>query len=908
MLSQLTIRSVLRSSISLSLSAIVLGSGAWFQRSLAADFSHAQKIFVPATRIDRRLDYQALSDRAASIGPSYGASSYNYSSYSAKPGPSGLVPPPPPSPPVNLASGLVPPPPPALPLVPASTGRAASLPPKRTVASQTKPQNKSASREAATSSASISLRQKAQQLIKEGKLEEADIVLRDGIKTLPKDNLIKNDLVNLSLERAQKFLSVRDLDSASKAAREALFVNPSSGPASQLLDNILRQSSINPQEANERLKLANLFSSQGRDTAATVEYRQALKLKASAEGHVGLGNLAARANNKSLAKEEYQKALEINPNSGAAHRQIGMLSQEQGDLVGANTDLSRALVLDPSDKLAGKSLVELWQKQVSKSPGEANSHMGLARAYQLAGDLKSAQGEYRQVVRIDPDHPNLEAARQSFKLALSRQEAERAVQAARTLESQGAVREADQKLVEALALSPTDTQIRLYHGSLQERLGQASQAHDTYMSVLKDDPSNVEAAQRLMSLGGRAPQIAPPASRSPSMPLKEGPPGPSPPRVTADPVAQLSNFLVALRNHTISEKQRMQDIEEQAHQTLRSIARPATQANPTQVASAAAAASAEPAIISGLASTTISALPPGNPAISALPGAAEPARPGLVSRLAAAALPGTASELPPTAPPFGGPIPATSAGESAPLISSGQPVGAASVDTPDQAAALLRGPLAKPIAGSSMPSSGVDTPRIVALEQQNQALSQQLQQAQQAIQGLQQTLSTNQNPLSSTSPGLSSNQLMGTRSEAGAALAAPTPSPTNEYGALDHSAQPPAYPNGVRLELIAVQPSKSSIDLKVILKNDQQAPLKLPASPRALLRNGSGPEARLKVSFPTKVVPAYGQIDGTISVPAGQLTPAADLVLPDLLPPGSSSRDIHLTAAPMCCPGFAKSN
>src|SRR5207244_3734283 len=109
------------------------------------------------------------------------------------------------------------------------------------------------------------------------------------------------------------------------------------------------------------------------------------------------------------------------------------------------SDLSHALTLDPSDTASKKTLLELWQHQVSHNPKDANAHLGLARAYQLGGDLPSAQSEYRQVVRLDPTNPNLPAARQSFKLALARQEARRSLEAAKTLEAHGAAKEAYQK-------------------------------------------------------------------------------------------------------------------------------------------------------------------------------------------------------------------------------------------------------------------------------------------------------------------------------------------------------------------------------------------------------------------------------------------------------------------------------
>src|SRR5262249_30065082 len=155
---------------------------------------------------------------------------------------------------------------------------------------------------------------------------------------------------------------------------------------------------------------------EGKFLEAEAEYRSALDIKPSAEAHVGLGNALAKQGKKEAAKEEFQKAVAVNPESAQAHRELGTLKYKMNDIVGANTDLNRALVLSSNDTQAGKTLIELWQHQVSHNPKYANAHLGLARAYQVSGNLPSAQNEYRQVVRIDPTNPSLPAARQSFKL------------------------------------------------------------------------------------------------------------------------------------------------------------------------------------------------------------------------------------------------------------------------------------------------------------------------------------------------------------------------------------------------------------------------------------------------------------------------------------------------------------
>ncbi|MGH9549876.1 MAG: tetratricopeptide repeat protein, partial [Terriglobales bacterium] len=324
-------------------------------------------------------------------------------------------------------------------------------------------------------------------------------------------------------------LSANDQVGAAKTAQEALAVDSNNVSAKQIL-----------------------AQSAGKSGISTGSGAQ------SADSHVAQGDAAMRENKRELAKQEYQRALEINPNSASALRQMGILRLQQSDIVGANTDLSRALVLNPNDKIAAKNLTELWQRQVSRNPKEVTGHLGLARAYQQGGDLKSAQSEYRTVVSMDPQNPNLPAARQSFKLALARQEAQRSIAAAHTLEGQGLIPDAHQKAVEAVGLCPGDVSMRLYQGRLSEKIGRYNEAHDAYMNVLREDPTNEEAAKALAGLpplaapqmvtGQAAPPLAPPVAGFAGMPAlaAETPSyAPAPPAAAASALAAAGAALAA---------------------------------------------------------------------------------------------------------------------------------------------------------------------------------------------------------------------------------------------------------------------------------------------------------------------------------------------------------------------------
>ncbi|MBI4533248.1 MAG: tetratricopeptide repeat protein [Candidatus Melainabacteria bacterium] len=586
------------------------------------------------------------------------------------------------------------------------------------------------------------------------------------------DTLLTN-LTNISLTKAKKFLLAKKLDEAAQVLREGLFCNPASSELAKLLNNTLRQAGIDPASSDERLKLADILSSQSKDIAATVEYRACLKLKDNPKAHIGLGNIAARLGQKRLAITEYQKAVEIDPSSWVALRQMGLLKHESGDLIGANLDLSRAVCLAGKDKIAGQALIELWQHQVSRAPYDVNNHLGLARAYQLTGDLRSAQSEYKQAVRMDPENPSLPAARESFKLALTQQEIERTIEAARALESQGAIGEALGKVAQAKALNPHNSQVCLYEGQLMEKLGQQSIVNP--------------------------PQSCPKTSAT-------------------DDTGRLSSFLLSLRNHTLCQKKSIENIEHQAHQALNGIVSSAVLATKPQSAFANNNSSA-------LATTSTSSI--------------------------AHSLRDAATD-------------------------TGSTSQAASTETgPFSISSLL-----------TIPNIETAYQKLMSLEKQNEDLKQKLLQAQSIIVQLQNWAGKDQAPITQ-SPNTQSID---------SPPVSPNPSPVQVASLATPQTQNTTLSRAVRLELEGFSPAtRGGLQLKVVLRNDQDVPLTLPANTTAVIRGTRTPETKVKVSFPDTVVQAHGQLRGTIKVPKHNIDPAADLYLPDVLPAGIGERSLHLT-------------
>ncbi len=171
-----------------------------------------------------------------------------------------------------------------------------------------------------------------------------------------------------------------------------------------------------------------------------------------------------------------------------------------GDFVGANSDFNKALSISPHDKQAGEALLDLWRRQVAANPNAVNGHLGLARAYLRTGDLESAQGEYREVVRLDPNNPQLPTARRCVKLALAQQASQKSLATAKALGSAGQLKDAYEKTNEALSYAANNTHALLYKGELAQKLGQPLEARQAYIAVLEEDPKNTEAIKALKAM------------------------------------------------------------------------------------------------------------------------------------------------------------------------------------------------------------------------------------------------------------------------------------------------------------------------------------------------------------------------------------------------------------------------
>lgn len=639
--------------LALSVSALLSGASqpAWAQDTSGRqvkDFKHRKRLIVPASENLRRIDYQALPGRdslmlpnyvpkfppdgAGGGNPRYTSGSNGYQNSGSDPYASGL----PGSgvnsdamyndgglsataeslssgsqsgrKPINKISraGIAPPPPPIKSsLLPHSLTK--ELPAKTSAATHT----------AATALSPQKVAQvkaQAETLVKKGKSAEAQTLLSGYLKSNPHEKTLATELSKISLQRAQSQAKAGNHEAATQQARLAI-THGEHAPeivlaAHSTLNSSLQKIGVKANAPEDRFDLGTKLMGQARYEEAVIEYSAAAKLKPTVEANLGAGGAAMKGGNNLQAKKYFQDALELNPNSEPALRELGIVRYHLKDYAGANADLTRALVLNSADKEAASTLLELWHHQVASRPTDANSHLGLARAYQVAGDLPAAQNEYKTVVKIHPEHPNLPAARQSFKLAYAKQEAGKAYDLAHTLESQGSLLSAYQKASDAVGLYPSEARYQSYCAQLAAKLqasvtnngqtnvqpnlnsGMASAAFSGAAAGLAAMPNGTEvtatAGQQSTLVPGNTPE-APPILIPTAQAMGLAPAGV--PAISTAPfahenmyqpistdrqVASMSNFLVSLRNFTMQQQNQIRDAQDTSIWNTGTARKPAT--------------------------------------------------------------------------------------------------------------------------------------------------------------------------------------------------------------------------------------------------------------------------------------------------------------------------------------------
>jgi tetratricopeptide (TPR) repeat protein len=165
------------------------------------------------------------------------------------------------------------------------------------------------------------------------------------------------------------------------------------------------------------LAKAQALTQARRTTEAMPLYRQVVQLDPQAGiAHQQLGLAAAATGNYWLASQELGTASQIDPNNATTHAQLGSTYQAIGQSEKAINEFQKAIALDPKNVTALFSLgnilatqrqhalaIQVYQRALLINPQSAAIHNNLGSSYSQTGDYKDAIDEFNRALALSPD-------------------------------------------------------------------------------------------------------------------------------------------------------------------------------------------------------------------------------------------------------------------------------------------------------------------------------------------------------------------------------------------------------------------------------------------------------------------------------------------------------------------------
>ncbi len=190
---------------------------------------------------------------------------------------------------------------------------------------------------------------------------------------------------------------------------------------------------------------------------ADSNFENAPEPKVTAQTHFAAGQLAESQGNWPTALEQYQQALQLEPNHQPAlfRLAVGYAKLQQYP-----------------------QAIETWNRYIKATGGSAIGYSNLGFCQELAGDRKAAEAAYAKGIEKDP---TCQPCRVNYGLMLARQ---------------GAVDRATVQL--QAVLSPAEVQYNL--GSVYQQQNRKAEARKAYLQALQLDPRFTAARQRLDQL------------------------------------------------------------------------------------------------------------------------------------------------------------------------------------------------------------------------------------------------------------------------------------------------------------------------------------------------------------------------------------------------------------------------
>jgi Flp pilus assembly protein TadD len=272
--------------------------------------------------------------------------------------------------------------------------------------------------------------------------------------------------------------------------------------ATRLVDQIIASSPPDDESVKWAYVLKGLIAQRNdRLDEAISEYRRAIALDPeSAAAHDNLGNALLQHGELDEAISEYRRAIELDPKSATAHNNLGNALRQQGKLDEAVSEYRLAIQLDPKFAPAHSALGNVLRQQgkldeaisehrlaIQLDPKFAGWHNNLGNALFQQGNRDEAISEFRRAIELDPQfagpHHNL----------------------GNVFFVEGKLDEAISEYRRAIVLDPKDAGAHNNLGNALLQQGNRDEAISEYRSAIVLDPNLHSARHNLSNLQQTSP-------------------------------------------------------------------------------------------------------------------------------------------------------------------------------------------------------------------------------------------------------------------------------------------------------------------------------------------------------------------------------------------------------------------
>ena len=175
---------------------------------------------------------------------------------------------------------------------------------------------------------------------------------------------------------------------------------------------------LQPKDPEPHLSAGALLEKQGHPDQAEAEYKQALDLDSkSADALAGLVNLYMRAKRYPEAEKLLRQLALLRPDNTTVRLQLGRVLAAAGKPVDAITELEAAAKAAPNDAGLTRDLADLYSETgkydlaeaqyrplLALAPNDPELHFGLGKALLLQKKFPEAQQEFLVTVKLKPDY------------------------------------------------------------------------------------------------------------------------------------------------------------------------------------------------------------------------------------------------------------------------------------------------------------------------------------------------------------------------------------------------------------------------------------------------------------------------------------------------------------------------